>query len=76
MQTFNCHFTARKGDKKVSRHFIIEAADAYQAQDIVCEQIGFEYGEMTHRSFAFNLPAKKMPRGLKKIVAGAGPEES
>lgn len=76
MKEFNCSFSARFKGKKIERKFKIKARDAYQAQDIIVEEIGYEYGEMTYPCFKFNLPKSKMPRGLALLVAGAGPEEA
>lgn len=77
MEQFNCSFSAlTKRGKKVSRKFKIVAADVYQAQDIIVEEIGSDYADYTNRVFRFNLPKSQMPRGLGTIVAGAGPEEA
>lgn len=74
MPTFNCHFTAVKAAKIVSRRFSIKAPDQYEALDIIIKEIGFdEYGEMTHPRFQFGRTRDlKMSNQLRATIKGAG----
>ena len=53
MPTYQCHFTAERGDHRVSRHFKIDADTQELAVDVIVEQIGSDYADYDNPNFRF-----------------------
>lgn len=63
-----------KTEKSETRRFKVRARDTYHATDLLDAKHGLR-DKYVLRNFKFNTAKKKIPALLKRVVAGAGPEE-